>query len=741
MVDLSDCDREPIHIPATVQPFGVLLALDEAMNVAQVSESVGEHLSLRVDEVLGKPLAEIVEPSAADEVRSVLREERWHDANPLSISARGKRFDGIVHRHEGAAILELEPSSETPEESSIHHPFRAALLRVQRVNALPELATVVTEEMRRTTGFERVMFYRFHEDGSGSVDAEAKGPEQESYLGLRYPASDIPAQARQLYLKSWLRLIFDADQTPARIVPALRPDTGGPLDLSFAVLRSVSPIHIEYMKNMGVRASMSISLIVRNRLWGLISCVNHTAPRRVSQRTRSACEFMGRLASLQIAALEDHELLALRVSRRATEDVLRCAMQGATKGVLAALIAHPKALMDLVDAGGAAVVENDAPLACGGAPPADIIREIARWLDERGDRRPFASASLGADFPPVRTAASDVASGLLTFALPGARLMWFRPEIVQTVNWGGDPNKPVDVEAGNRLRPRHSFAAWKEEVRGRSRPWTPSDLEAADGLQRCATEVDIERRLASEQRAVRARDEVLAIVSHDLKNPLSVIMLEAGQLQEKAPEAGDARGSEWRESMARIWRSSKRMQALIQDLLDAARIEAKTFSLKRHLVESRRLFEDAVAHAQPLAEAKHVSLVLNLNDPPTIDADPRRIGQVLSNLLGNAIKFTPEGGTVTLRAQCRDGTLTVAVADTGHGIAPEALAHIFDRFWRPKRSKGEGTGLGLYIVRGVVEAHGGRVWAESSPQGATFTFTLPLGPRHDTDAVTAPRSD
>ena len=195
-------------------------------------------------------------------------------------------------------------------------------MQIQRVSTLAELADVVVEQMRRVTGFERVMFYRFHEDGHGSVDAEAKEPALEPYLGLHYPASDIPAQARQLYLKNWLRLIFDARATPARIVPTLRADTGGPLDLSFSVLRSVSPIHLEYMANMGVRASMSISLIVRDRLWGLISCLNHTGPRRVSHEMRAACEFLGRLTSLQIAALEDRELLALRASRRATEEAL-----------------------------------------------------------------------------------------------------------------------------------------------------------------------------------------------------------------------------------------------------------------------------------------------------------------------------------------------------------------------------------------------------------------------------------
>jgi chemotaxis family two-component system sensor kinase Cph1 len=730
VADLNDCDREPIHIPGMIQPFGVLFALDEEMKVTQVSENVGDILSVRVDEVLGRPLCEFVDPSGAEELRMALREQRWHEANPLSIGTGGKRFDGIVHHHQGAVILELEPNPETPEERSIHHPFHAALLRVQRARTLSELAAIVTQEIHRTTGFERVMFYRFHEDGSGSVDAEARDAAHEPYLGLRYPASDIPAQARRLYLKNWLRLIFDTEQKPARIVPPLRPDTGEPLDLSFSVLRSVSPIHIEYMKNMGVRASMSISLIVRNRLWGLISCLNHAGPRRISHRMRSACEFMGRLASLQIAAFEDRERLASRASRRATEEALHRAMKESTGSVLSALVAQPRALIDLVDAGGVAVVENGEVVTCGNAPPADFIRELARWLEETGDLRPFSSAALADQFPPA-LAASAVASGLLTFALPGARLMWFRPEIIQTVNWGGDPTKPVDAQGGARLRPRHSFALWKEEVRGRCRPWTPSDLEVADELQRRATEVDIERRLSSEQRAVRARDELLAVVSHDLRNPLLVVLLEAGLLSGHLPETDDPRVRTMRESVDAIERSTTRMKALMDDLLDLASIEEKSFRLVIQPVESRDLLEDAVTDAQPLADAKHIALVLQLNDPPKIDADPHRISQVFSNLLGNAIKFTPAGGTVTLCARVRNGMLSVAISDTGRGIAPEELAHIFDRFWRSKESEGGGTGLGLYIARGIVEAHGGRLWAESSPQGATFSFTLPLEPRRD----------
>ena len=287
MVDLTDCDREPIHHPGLIQPFGVLFVLAEpSLIVTQVSENVGDHLPLRVEEVLGEPLATLLDPASVAAVREALGAERWRDLNPLQICAHGRQFDGIVHCHEGAAILELEPNPGPA--IAMPHPFRQALIRLQRVATFAELGEVGVEQMRRVTGFERVLFYRFHEDGHGSVDAEAKEPALEPYLGLHYPASDIPAQARELYCKNWLRLIFDGRANPARVVPTLRADTGGPLDLSFSVLRSVSPVHLEYMANMGVRASMSISLVVRDRLWGLISCLNHTSPRRVSQETRMA---------------------------------------------------------------------------------------------------------------------------------------------------------------------------------------------------------------------------------------------------------------------------------------------------------------------------------------------------------------------------------------------------------------------------------------------------------------------
>jgi light-regulated signal transduction histidine kinase (bacteriophytochrome) len=594
-----------------------------------------------------------------------------------------------------------------------------------------ELAGVVVQQMRQVTGFERVLFYRFHEDGHGSVDGEAKEPALEPYLGLHYPASDIPAQARELYRKNWLRLIFDASAKPARVVPTLRADTGGPLDLSFSVLRSVSPVHLQYMANMGVRASMSISLIVRDRLWGLISCLNHTRPWRVSQEMRMACEFLGRLTSLQIAALEDRDQLGKRASRRTTEEELARAMHESApdENVLEVLLTRPKELMGIVGAEGVAVVSGGEVSVAGRAPPPALIQDIAAWVEreEKQGSVPFATTSLATGFPPAREA-GDVASGLLTFALPGApqrRLLWFRPEFIQTVSWGGDPNKAVAGDSGGSLRPRQSFALWREEVRLRSHPWTPSDLEAADELRRRAIEIDVARRFLNEQRAVRARNDLLAVVSHDLRGPLSGVLLQA-EVMLHVTGTADRGADVLRGSAERIRRAAVHMKALTDDLLDLASIEAHRFALHLRSVESRELVEEAVLAASPLAEAKRIALAVELVDAPRLEADPERIFRVLSNLLGNAIKFTPEGGTITVRAERRNDGLAIAVADTGPGIAADHLPHVFERYWKAQSTTQAGSGLGLYIASGIVEAHGGKIWAESSAAGSRFTFVLPL---------------
>jgi chemotaxis family two-component system sensor kinase Cph1 len=730
-VDMASCEREPIHIPGAIQPHGVLLVLAEpGFCVAQVSENSSVHLGVAAADVLGRPLAHVLEPASAAELEAALSDERGPEVNPSRVLAGGKPFDAILHRSGGAAVLELEPAPASTHASA-NQQLRLALKGVQHALTLPGLYESVVREVRRLTGFERVMLYRFDEDGHGSVDAEAKDPQLPAYLGLHYPASDIPRQARELYLKNWLRIIPDALYSPVRVVPTLRPDTGAPLDLSHSVLRSVSPVHLEYMANMGVRASMSISLIVRDRLWGLISCAHHTATRFIPYELRAACEVLGRLTSLQIAALEDQEGTRLRAARRSTQDHLRGALRenNTSQDVLATLLAHSAQAMALVGAGGAALVSGGEARTAGQSPPPEVVVQLGAWLDERAEHSPFSTASLPSIFPPA-VAFKDTASGLLTFTLPGQprrRWIWFRPEMVQTVNWGGDPRKPVELEPGARPHPRRSFELWKQEVGLRAVSWSANDLESGEELRRNIVEVDLERQVARERRAVQTRDDLVAVVSHDLKNPLGVIQMQAAVLLLSARSGDEEPSRRLRGSAERIQRAVDRMNALIHDLLDLAAIEAGRFILHCRPENVRDVVDESLMILRPLADGKHIAIREELGALPRVDLDRERLFQVLSNLIGNAVKFTPEGGTITIGTELAGEELLFTISDTGRGITAEQMPYIFDRYWQARNNQQQGSGLGLYIAKGIVEAHGGRIWVEApSGGGATFRFTLSL---------------
>ncbi len=728
-VDLTNCDREPIHIPGSIQPHGVLLALHEPdLIVTHASESVAAHLGCSASAVLGAPLDEVIDSPSALRVRSALASTKVADLNPIDVHARAAQFDGIVHRHRGVAILELEPRSEE-RAGRTHRPLRLALADLQGAQTVAALGQSVVETVRSLTGFERVMLYRFDEDGHGSVDAESVASGFEPYLGHRYPASDIPQQARALYLRNWLRIIPDARYTPSPIVARVGPDASQPLDLSFSVLRSVSPIHLEYLANMGVRASMSVSLIVRGTLWGLISCLNHTEARSIDYEMRSVCESIGRLVSLQIAALDEQERARLRQARGATLLALADAMNAAPgDDVLGGLLAQPSALLSLVDAGGAAIFVEGPARSCGRTPPEPLLGAIASWLERLAPEQPFATSSLSTVFADA-AAAKEVASGLLTIALPGTgrRLIWFRPELVHEVVWGGDPHKSVAIDPQLRIHPRKSFENWKQEVRLQARRWTAADLEAAEDLRRTAVEIDLCRQLDRAERAVRIRDDLVAIVSHDLRNPLFAIQLQtATLLRSTGPEQNEAaRGM--RSVAESVQRTAEMMSGLITDLLDLAKIEAGRFELETRQEKLHEVIDEALTLLRPLAQAKRIELVHERIDSCAAHVNRKRIFQVLSNLIGNAVQHTPEGGKIAVETRRTEDEQWVAISDTGPGIPQEVIKHVFDRYWQsPTASRATGLGLGLYITKGIVEAHGGRIWVEQAMHGgARFTFALP----------------
>ncbi len=725
-VDISNCDREPIHIPGAIQPHGALLAVQEPqLTIVQVSENISVMLDTPAADLAGIPLSAVLDADAFAAVQQATTRDHLAEINPLRLEVGGREYDTVLHRHRGVLILEFEPEASTAGQRT-HHPLRRVVSSLQAARTLPELLTAGAAAVRQLTGFDRVMIYSFDEDGHGSVVADARCDALEPYLGLHYPASDIPKQARELYLRNTIRSIPDGRYTPVPLVPTLRPDTGAPLDLSYAVLRSVSPIHLEYIANMGIRASLSISLVVRGRLWGLVSCAHHSGPHHVPFDIRSDCEVVGHTMSLLIGAFEDRDIAAWREQRRPLLDALADAARS-REDVLLGLLAKPQELLAVLRLDGAGVVADDVH-GIGRAPGIDQIRAVSQWLPQTTSGV-FTTDAL-AKMAPQFLAIKDVASGIVSFSLPGAvprRFIGFRPEIVQTVNWGGDPRKPIQLDTAATLHPRRSFALWREEVQLHSLRWSAPDRDAAMELRRLVVEIDLERQVERAQRAVKARDDLVAVVSHDLKNPLNVIQMQAVLLRNLVGVGLDEPSLRLRASLDRVQRSVTHMDALVHDLQDLARIEAGRFAVRRQSELLDEMLGEALVILRPLAEAKRQVLHDPAEAGVTVLADRERVFQVLSNLVGNAIKFTPAGGRIALHVTVEADRVVVAVSDSGPGLAPEQLTQVFDRYWQASDTAREGTGLGLYIARGIVEAHGGRIWAESAAgSGATFKFTLPL---------------
>ena len=505
-VDLTNCDREAIQIPGSIQPHGILLVLsDPELMIVQVSANTTTFLNIEPGQLLNQPLSNFLQAPQLEIIKEALFQDNFPEINPLklSVSVPGQNpvlFDGILHRSESLTILELEPteSIKPVHIANFYHLVKAATNKLMTASSLTKLCQVMTQEVKKMTGFDRVVMYRFDTDAHGMVIAETKEPELPSWLGLHYPASDIPKQARKLYTENWLRLIADVNYQPVPLVPGENPLTQAPLDMSFCTLRSVSPIHIEYLKNMNVGASLSISILKHQKLWGMLLC-HHQTPKLVPYNIRVACEFLGQAMSLELSAKEEQEDYDYRLALKSKTSKIIESIYGATNLIDALLNCQPS-LLELVGAQGVAIC-FDYDIAClGNTPPTSEIIELLTWLKSQFDQNIFVTHSLSQVYPPG-TDLSEVASGVLALCIAETQrkyVLWFRPEEEQTVNWAGNPEKPVSIHQNGELHlgPRNSFELWKQVVKGKSIPWKSCEIEAA--LELRETMVNIVLRQADE---------------------------------------------------------------------------------------------------------------------------------------------------------------------------------------------------------------------------------------------------
>lgn len=729
--DLAQCADEPIRLPGAIQPHGRIAVLD-----AQDGRLLAFSANWQREEAVAVALATLpVEPGRLPAGNG----PAWMGTLPLE----GRTHDVTAHRQGDAVLVEYEPAGPaTGMQAPIYTVARDLLPMLQDVPSVLDLCQLVAREMKRLTGFGRTLVYRFDADGHGEVLAELVDPGYASYAGHRFPGSDIPRQARELYLANHIRLIPDAHYEPVPLVAAAEGCDPSVLDLSLAALRSVSPVHLEYMRNMGTAASMSVSIVSRGRLWGLVSCHDHEA-RYLPFQTRVACEHLGRLLSLQIQAQEDAAEVAQRLALH--QQVLRIvALMAETDGTLQRLV-HPElGLHELADAAGAAVVLNDTCWTIGHTPPAEAVKQLAHWVVERGGES-FCTDRLPQEWPGGEALLPGCA-GVLAVSISQVHrhvVLWFRPELVQTIRWAGDPRKTLPGEG--RIHPRRSFESWQERVRGRSAPWLAAQEAAAVELRQALLALVLRRAEEMAGHAVelgRVNKELEAFsytVSHDLRAPMRHIAGYVDLVLEDNRDKLDERAHRY---LGHVKDAASYAGHLVDALLDFSRLGRS--GLKPSWVELTPLVEDLVAETMQLEKGRTIEW--DLQQPlPRVWADPLLLQVALRNLLSNAAKYTRGRDPARIRVTPL-GTLQgsgLEVTDNGVGFPMKYVGKLFGVFQRLHRTEDfDGTGIGLANVKRIVERHGGSVWARGEPdRGATFGFVLPPPPSKNETAAPATRPE
>ena len=746
--DDATCNREPIHLSSAIQPHGVLLVVrTEGRVVLQASRNAAAAIGSG-EPLQGRPMRDFVDPAFANIIERLDVEAVESPTYVGLIRSRdGAGWSVLVHRNPGdptALIVELEPASGSDSVSFRLLPplIRSSTGRLSAAGSVEEAWRMAAEEVARLNRYNRVMIYRFEPDWSGQVVAECKADDLESWMSLRYPASDIPAQARAMYVHSRIRLVSDIHYTPVPIEPATNPYTGKPVDLTFATLRSVSPIHLEYLKNMGIGASMSVSIVRDGALWGMILC-HHRTPRPLSFEVLAACEVVAEVLALQMPAKE---------RARATEQMQRARMinprllekMATATDFVSGLVDAPDDLLALAHATGAAVVMRGRVRTVGVTPNESEISAIVDWLSETQSLDLFSSDQLSKVYPPALNFKAS-ACGLLAATISRVEhsyLLWFRPEVFRTLNWAGDPKKPSEfTAAGMVVRPRANFEVWKQTLRAHSEAWEQADFDAVGELRGSVVgivlrQAEARAKLAADlQQSNKELEAFSYSVSHDLRAPFRHI-LGFSDLLQKRNEKLDETSKRYVRTIAD---SAKFAGTLVDGLLSFSQMGRA--SLRIVYVDMNLLVADVWREVVAAESGEH-AVQWTAGDLPSVYGDLLMLRLALRNLLANAVKYSAKRGqpVIEIGAQPSESNrksagaenanqkyATFFVRDNGVGFDPAFVDKLFGVFQRLHRTEDfEGTGIGLANVKRIIERHGGRVWAESEvDHGATFFFTLP----------------
>jgi chemotaxis family two-component system sensor kinase Cph1 len=774
-----ECDLEPIHLSGHIQPHGILIVLKEPdLKILQISANVDSYFGFTPESLLGKNLSALFSKTQTKRIFDYSQQENLDVNNPFELKVRinhsdqnstfhFQKFHGILHRNKSnILILELEPyvnasrshNSHSHKSIEIYHLLQGFMARMRQINTLAEFAQLLASKVKEINGFDRVMVYRFDPITQvGIVIAEDKEPQLDSYLGLHYPASDIPQKARQIFSQNWVRFIPNVSYQDVPIIPSNHPITGEPLDLTYAGLRSVAAGHIEYLENMEVGGAMSISIRNEHRLWGLIACHNYT-PKYIDYKTRKACEFFGQFASIELLRQQEIETTRYQVHVKSIQEELCQAFSGELGFVQQALEHNRNKLLDLVCAQGAAILLDDCLTLIGKTPSRHKVKVLINWFIEQNPQPPeiFVTNALPDIYPhalQMIDSASGIAIASIVIKQKCHHIIWFRPEQFQTVNWAGASRNPISIaENGeHRYTPRQSFKLWIETVRHKSLPWQPLEIEAALEMRRILMQAildsaqlvlernaELEKTVTEAEIANRAKSEFLAKMSHELRTPLTAIL---GFTHLISRDHSLVKTHQ--EHLDIISRSGEHLLSLINDVLEISKIESGQVDLTESSFDLYRLLYSIRDMFAVKASNKGIELHLDIASkvPQYVYGDAAKLRQILLNIVGNAIKFTL-AGYVRMRVSAEPilpnidniasntqvWKLSFEVEDTGSGISDDDLKIIFDTFKQTAQGRFlQGSGLGLSISRQFARLMAGDVTVRSKfGKGSIFLCQVQL---------------
>lgn len=724
-VDLTNCDREPIHLLGNIQPHGFLLVFDsKKLRLQRVSENSLISFGIQMETMNTYDIRTVFGQAQGDKLIKHIHSE---EVKPLEILLNDLLFIAIIKYVKGLVYIELEPVGDRVA-SLTQYDLSEMISELSGASSVEDMCTKTAHLIRKQLGYDRVMLYQFDEDWNGEVIAESRSKHKNSWLGLQYPATDIPQQARALFLKQGVRIIKDVD---AAAVPLFSHPTASvdPLDLSQCELRAVSPIHIEYLKNMKVGATLTAAIVSDGSLWGLIAC-HHDTSRFINYYQRLTVKLLTQVFSTQLTLRASNQVLQL-INSTSERRALLVNQMSAQWDIHGGLTDHPCTFLNVTEASAGAIFIDDRLSVLGDVPKPREILDMIDWMYENKEGAVYKTQHLGAEFNSGKELSREASGVLCIFLTSHSKecLIWFKPEIVKTVTWGGNPNKAVSEE-GERISPRKSFELWKQEQKGRSLPWKDYEVASAIALIESISKIivskyDEVKRLNKElQEAYKDLESFSYSVSHDLRSPLRGISGFAQIIKEDYFDSLDEYG---KSSVQRIIDASEKMDKLIDDVisfssLGKGKVRFEKFSMNE-------LISEVIDFLQVSLLYKNAAIVVH-SDLTLVYGDKTMIFQVLTNLLNNALKYSQlrEKPLIEIGQFTKNKIITYFVKDNGIGFDKKHADRIFGMFNRlVKQSEFKGSGIGLAIARRIIEKHQGKIWAESDlDQGATFYFQLPI---------------